>query len=220
MEMHVENDIEEECTFFMEVDEPRSATIVTKNIDYLNYRDRHRTQDENKRFIDMFPNIKHLSYHTLHKNDFQMLNYICATKADLEFLEVFNFHDDEEAFTIYFPNLKKLKVYDVGFGEDSLCSFICRHSKTLEEINISNANEMTELTGKKIINCNNLKLISLGINTNKLQTFMNMFNVMSTTDKPLMIIFGKLKYKFSEDKIFWDDQLKSFVKLGLVPVNL
>ncbi|XP_070509685.1 uncharacterized protein [Chironomus tepperi] len=216
MEMHVDTEVDsvEENSFFMEVDEPRSATCVTKNIEHLKYRDCHRTPDETKRFIDMFPNIKHLGCHTYFTHTYELLIYVSLTKVNLESLEMYLIDDIEEVKKLYFPKLKKFRVWDVEIAEDGICYFIKRHSEVLEEINITYADELTEKAVNEIVKCKNINRISLGLSEKHVKSMMNMFHVITSTSKPLTIRFGnvstKYKYKFPEDKIFWDEQLKSF----------
>ena len=214
LDLTIKGTLEEEPESHSEMNEPQIATNVTKNIERLSFQGVHRTLDESKQFIDLFPNIKHLQFEAHHEEDFKLLRHVSMTNDKIESLGFLNFDNDfEESFSVYFPNLKELSTFNISYEEEAFCAFINRHSKTLEKIIIRDTDEMSFLTVDEIIKCENLQHLSLGISNNDLLSLMDLLHALSHRIKPVTIhlkyhSFSSTTFKIPEDKIYWDGHIK------------
>jgi len=195
----------------MSINEPHHATYVTKNIERLEFNRRHRSMEENKRFIDMFPNIKHLSVDSdLGDELHRLMHYISTTKTGLESIDIDLAFDDGQPI-LYFPNLKVLKVKQ--YWKEELDSFINLHSSTLEEIDVDCSFGIKESTIREINNCENLKRIKFHpFNQEYRVQIINQLSKFLTISKPLEVTFhyyplSWIFFKLPEDTMFLDGSL-------------
>lgn len=195
------------------VDENIPYTQVTKNIERLSYNGPQYDLANCKRFIDLFPNLKHLQF----KSDMsepELLKYVSQRNIKLESLELLCVYELLENLQLHFPNLIELFIFLI-IEEEEHSNFISRHSKTLERITIWDIFGMTELTVNAIKSCDNLKYIKLG---NAEMSFSNLkfLNEFKYRTKPLTVkiefLSTVLTFEFPEDKIFWADKLEDLEK--------
>jgi hypothetical protein len=190
----------------MSMNEPHHATYVTKNIERLGFDRYNRSHEENKRFVDMFPNIKHISVESnLDEDLHRLIQYISLTKPALESVNIdLEYYKNQPL--IYFPYLKVLIVKQY-FDED-LNSFIDRHSTTLEEIEVDCSFGIKKSTIHEINKCENLRKISFHPFEQKyLIQIIDALSKHLSINKSLEITFyyypsSSVTFKLPEDAIF------------------
>ena len=118
---HFENKEDEYYTGYdLTYNELREATQITRSLESLSVFARSTDMNENKRFYDMFPNLKRLKFHLpINKNSelFHCINERCINVESL-YIRFLNCGSE-----IYFPKLKELSVCEF-YNEKHLFSFI------------------------------------------------------------------------------------------------
>jgi len=187
-------------------------TNVTKSIRHLEFMGKHRTFNECKQFVDLFPNLTHLFYSSDYDEDIHPLKHVSKSNANIDSIDLpLNFNKTSS----YFPNLKKLSTWGFDLNKKAFRSFINRHSKTLETIIIRSDIGITKQIADEIMNCENLKFLSMKFCYFKLVKVMNyLFGDDSFKNKPLTFRFdydfSSQTFNFPEDAIFWNEDGKIF----------
>ena len=202
--MTVDYDYEEEHVPEIDIDEPRHATNVTKNIESLSYLTELRTLDGNKRFVDKFPKMKHFSIEGFRNS--QLLRHISETNINIESLDI----HDLMSSKAYFKNLKELTVYE--FRCRTLNKFIMRHSDTLERIHFtySSPSDFAQSTAIEMMKCKNLKKVKFRCHED-FRPIMKILDEVLPKDKSLEIVLthwvNSTTFKLPEDMIFWIEEI-------------
>jgi len=192
-----------------------SATQITRNMESLGVRARSTDMNENRRFFDMFPNLKHLKFGDTDSNDIELLHCISERCVNVETLLMPKFGPEYELLaTIYFPKLKEFSIH--GYYEEGFVPFINRHSQTLERLTLEETDYITHLTTKEILNCPNLNYLKLHLSVPNFSV-MGIFDEISCKTRPFTFIlhcrwhhvWATNKFIFPDDKALWDAEIES-----------
>ncbi|CAG9801513.1 unnamed protein product [Chironomus riparius] len=193
------------------------STSITKNVESLAIKARSTDMNENKRFLNMFPNIKKLNFDKS-ENDEELLCCISEICVNIERLEVSSLDKDFNNPKILFPKLKELIINHDG-GDISV--FITRHSNTLEKISFKEFDYFPSSFSKSVLSCPNLNYLELNLGELSFASIVMIYSI-SSRSKPFKLVFTRTRpsfdsnfvtqhytFNFPEDiaifKDFWDE---------------
>lgn len=192
----------------IEINQLHHDTYVSRKLQKLSLNAHDRSFDENKRIVDLFPNVKNLCFYADSFDAYHVfLNYLSITNLKLECLKT-NLYFNMSNPIPYFPNLKVLTASN--FNTDELDAFVNQHLDTLEEINILYSYGFKQSTVTAISKCKNLKKITfLTIGQAEQDKLINLLSGLLSISKPFEILFYPLmhpflttRFKLPEDRIF------------------
>jgi hypothetical protein len=187
------------------------ATNITRNLESLEVRARSTDMNENRRFYDMFPNLKCLELDGTFSDDIGLLRCISERCVNVEklILVILKF-ESQIPGPIYFPKLKELSL-NGHISDENLSAIINRHSRTLEKIYLEEIDDLTHLTAKEILNCPNLNSLSICFRRPNF-SFMGMLDEISSKTKPFTLNVLENSFKFPDDKAIWGGEIKKMEK--------